>query len=146
MDTALPDWPPEDDQETLDAERYRRTWTAWQIQIQEMRQLLQVTGLLSDVSAEARPEFTIALRERLLHEQAETPARNRHTRLVVAAMGAALLLTLGTAGVAAAAQGATPGSTLYPLKTGIEDIQVGLSMGEGGPSASRVGDCASAPR
>ena len=128
--THSPDWLPEDDQETLDAERLQAHLDGLANPDAEMRQLLQVTGLLSDASAEARPEFTSALRERLLHEQAETPARNRHTRLVVAAIGAALLLTLGTAGVAAAAQGAIPGSTLYPLKTGIEDIQVGLSMGD----------------
>ena len=127
--THSPDWPPEDDQETLDAERLQAHLDGLANPDSEMRELLQVTNLLSDASAEARPEFTSALRERLLLERAETPVRNRHTRLVVAAMGAALLLTLGTAGVAAAAQGATPGSTLYPLKTGIEDIQVGLSMG-----------------
>ena len=125
--THSPDWPPEDDQETLDAERLQAHLDGLANPDSEMRELLQVTNLLSDASAEARPEFTSALRERLLLERAETPVRNRHTRLVVAAMGTALLLTLTTAGLAAA-QGAKPGSTLYPLKTGLEDIQVGLSM------------------
>jgi hypothetical protein len=88
----------------LDAERLQAHLDGLANPDSEMRQLLQVTSLLSDVSVEARPEFTSALRERLLHEQAETPARNRHTRLVVAAM-VRHCCSRWAAGVAAAAQG-----------------------------------------
>ena len=47
-------------------------------------------------------------------------------RGALAASVAALLLTIG-GGVVFAAQDAIPGDTLYPIKTGVENVQVALA-------------------
>ncbi len=87
-----------------------------------------------------RPEFSADLRSRLMVE-AETalrpetatlllPARERgrrERRLAVAA--SAFVLVGGTTTMAAAAQSALPGDTLYPIKRGIERVEAGLNVG-----------------
>jgi hypothetical protein len=89
-----------------------------------------------------RPEFAADLRERLLAEAGTVvapapgltlpsrPRGKRERRLAVAASVAVLLG--GTAGVAAAAQQALPGEALYPLKRGIENVEVRLATSPSG--------------
>jgi hypothetical protein len=90
-----------------------------------------------------RPDFSSDLRDRLMAEArtvltAENaalrlptrPTGRRERRMAVAA--SVLVLVGGTAGMAAAAQDALPGEALYPIKRGIEQAQVGLSISPAG--------------
>jgi len=93
------------------------------------------------VGATPKPAFSTDLRARLLAEASETsetsrvpqallpvpdrPRTVRQRRLVAAAT--ATIVLGGTAGMASAAQGALPGEALYPVKRGIEQVQVGLA-------------------
>ena len=95
-------------------------------------------GAELDPSATPRAAFSLDLRERLMVEadvalkpQTATlalPVRThgRRERRLVAAATAAILLG-GTAGMATAAQDALPGEALYPIKRGIEKVDVSLS-------------------
>lgn len=115
-------------------------------------ELLQVVGALRAVPAPApRPDFSAALRERLMAEadtalvprdraverRLTVPARTgerRDRRLAVAA--GALAMVGATATVAVAAQSALPGDALYPVKRALEDAQAGVSVGEGAKGAA----------
>jgi hypothetical protein len=111
---------------------------------EETTRLLELVGTLrSQASAEPRAEFAGDLRTRLMAE-AETALRpesanlllpvrergRRERRLVAAA--SAFVLVGGTATMAAAAQSSLPGEALYPIKRGIEQAEVGLSMSPAG--------------
>lgn len=89
-----------------------------------------------------RPDFVLDLRERLM-VAAETdlvPAtpetgsartsasRKGHRRL--ATIAAATVFVGGTAGMAAAAQGTLPGDSLYPIKRGLENVQLHLNTSD----------------
>jgi hypothetical protein len=105
--------------------------------------LAVVASLRDQQRAEPRAEFATDLRSRLMAE-AETvlrpeagnlllPVRDRgrrERRLVAAA--SAFVLIGGTTTMAAAAQGSLPGEALYPIKRGIEQAQVGLSLSPAG--------------
>lgn len=99
------------------------------------------TRLRSHAPVDPRPEYVADLRERLLTAADELlvpgdplvlPARRtpRERRLVAAASVAVVLA--GSTGLAAAAQEALPGETLYPVKRGIERAQAGLSVSDAG--------------
>lgn len=111
---------------------------------EEITHLLGVVETLRTQEQVApRPEFSADLRSRLMVE-AETalrpetatlllPARERgrrERRLAVAA--SAFVLVGGTTTMAAAAQSALPGDTLYPIKRGIERVEAGLNVGPAG--------------
>jgi len=91
-----------------------------------------------------RPEFVSDLRERLMAaadeaivpSTASTPARvqtvapmHPHRRRL-ATLAAGLTIVGGTAGVAAAAQGTLPGDSLYPVKRGLETLQLHLATSD----------------
>ncbi len=110
----------------------------------DTRDLVGVATLLREHPAPApREEFVSDLRTRLMLE-AQTaltpematlrlPTRTqsgRERRLVAAA--SAVILIGGTTGVAAAAQSALPGDTLYPIKRGIERAETGLTLDAAG--------------
>jgi len=112
---------------------------------EELRPLVSVaTALREEHPQEAapRPEFATELRALLMAEAERTfspdarlvlaPRQHgpRERRLAVAASVAVLLG--GSAGIAAAAQGALPGEALYPLKRGIEQAEAGLSVSTAG--------------
>jgi hypothetical protein len=95
-----------------------------------------------DPAAVPRAEFAADLRSRLMAEAVEvmTPdsvlvlparTRGRRERRLVAAASAVVLLG-GSAGMAAASQGALPGDALYPVKRGIERVEAGVSMSPAG--------------
>ena len=54
-----------------------------------------------------------------------TPARRR-----LGTVAASLVIVGGTAGMAAAASGALPGESLYPVKRGVEDISTAAHLGD----------------
>jgi hypothetical protein len=112
---------------------------------EELRPLVSVaTALRAEHPLEAapRPEFAAELRALLMAEAERTfspdaplvlaPRQHgpRERRLAVAASVAVLLG--GSAGMAAAAQGALPGEALYPIKRGIEQAEAGLSVSTAG--------------
>lgn len=117
----------------------------------EISTLIQlVASLRAHELARPRDEFAAELRGRLMLE-AETalrpapaalllPARPRgarERRLVAAA--SAFVLIGGTTTMAAAAQSALPGEALYPIKRGIEQAEVGLSMSAAGKGRDLLG-------
>lgn len=130
-----PDWSSADD-DALEAERFQAVLDGLPTEDDELRDLAALANSLGAESVVADQEFVSDLRTRLLETAAnEIPqpsvTRGRPpkglNRFAVAAVAAALLVTT-TAGVASAAQTAIPGSALYPVKTGLEDIQVEISQ------------------
>lgn len=105
--------------------------------------LLELVGALRSTPAvEARPEFVAGLRERLM-DAADTalapsetarlslpPRRSSRDRRIAAAVGGFALVG-ATTSMAMAAQSALPGDVLYPVKRAIENVQTGVSVGEG---------------
>jgi hypothetical protein len=96
-----------------------------------------------------RPDFAADLRERLMSEApdalaegAATPRSRRDATVVsfpasprrrTASVVAAAAIVLGsTAGVAAASQSALPGETLYPVKRGIEQLELSVNRSDHG--------------
>jgi hypothetical protein len=120
------------------------------IQVDDAERFHDLTATVDQLRAQeipvARAEFVADLRTRLMAAAdtilvpVEKPARptnvvtlspsiRRHNRrLAVAA--AAFVVVGGTAGVAAAAESALPGSPLYPIKRGIESAQVSLNSSD----------------
>lgn len=107
----------------------------------EVAELVDVVSALRSVETPApRAEFSASLRERLMAEAAETlatnavltlPTRRRGTReRRLAAAASVFVLVGGSAGMAAAAQNALPGDTLYPIKRGLERAEADLSRGD----------------
>lgn len=93
---------------------------------------------------EARPDFVADLRTRLMTaaetdlvaappvvrrapptRAPATPARRR-----LGTVAATLVIVGGSAGMAAAASGALPGDSLYPVKRGVEDISTAVHVGD----------------
>jgi hypothetical protein len=109
----------------------------------ELAELADVVGALRARTAPVpRPEFSVALRERLMVE-AETslardatltlPARRhgvRERRLAV--LAASVVMVGGSAGMAMAAQDALPGDALYPIKRGLEKASTELTSNDAG--------------
>lgn len=108
-----------------------------------------VTLLRSRPQPQPRAEFVADLRERLLAAADEVlvpvpgsrtvsrpdPVRPEPRRFGwrerhLGAAAAAVVLMGATAGMAAAAQGAVPGQTLYPLKRGIEQVELQMSTSD----------------
>ncbi|MCW2781115.1 MAG: hypothetical protein JWR35_1564 [Marmoricola sp.] len=125
--------------------------------------LVATVGMMrSQETPAARPEFVADLRSRLLvaadavlisgdaavTERLSLPRRrmpkpavridHRRERRFGAAI-AALVLVGGTAGMAAAAQGALPGSPLYPIKRGIERAEVSFNTSDSAKGSDMLG-------
>ncbi len=87
-----------------------------------------------------RAEFVADLRERLMLAAAtemvpaapvvrRAPSTTRRNRRL-GTVAAALVIVGGSAGMAAAASGALPGDPLYPVKRGIEQVQIAAHVGD----------------
>jgi hypothetical protein len=143
-------WSSPEDDELLEAERFQATLDGLPVTDPEMQDLVGLARHLGEIpatdpNASADPTFVSQLREQLLDEEPALPTtlqavgaanthrrhRGRSPRLVVAALTAALIFTLASAGVATAAQNAEPGSALYPVKTGLEELQVEITQSPG---------------
>jgi hypothetical protein len=111
----------------------------------ELVPLLRTVTLLREQPRPVpRPAFVTDLRARLLAAADEALApvagsvdtRERRRRPVgwrerhLGAVAAALVMVGSTAGLAAASQGSLPGDTLYPLKRGIEHVEVAMSTND----------------
>ena len=114
----------------------------------EYAEFLGLVSQLRDIEQPVlRPDFAAELRERLMDEAPEalaegsvvprkdatvvsfpsSPRRRRAT-----AVAAAAIVLGSTAGVAAASQSALPGETLYPVKRGIENIELTVARSDHG--------------
>ncbi len=122
-------------------------------------ELLELVGALRSVPApQARPEFVVDLRERLLvaaeselvvapaaRERDDVarltikPRRTHRERRVGIALGAVAILG-ATTSMAVASQSAIPGDTLYPLKRAIENTQAGFSVGDDAKGETILGN------
>lgn len=111
-----------------------------------------VSLLTSHPAVSPRPDFSADLRERLMAaaetELVAAPAPQRLTSPVtapssspvrrrLATVAASLVVVGGTAGMAAAAQGALPGDPLYPIKRGGEAVVAAVQPGSDGSSDLR---------
>jgi hypothetical protein len=110
------------------------------------RQLVDTVRRLESVEPpEMRAAFVTDVRERLLREHSATipvterprrdavplPVRRRIRRPGLVPVGAVAAIVLGTAtAVGAVSQQALPGDALYPVKRGIERVDVGLSRSD----------------
>jgi len=130
-----PDWSSADD-DALEAERFQAVLDGLPTEDGELQDLAALANSLGADSVVADQQFVSDLRNRLVATAtSETPQpvatrgrpRRGFNRIAVAAVAAAVLVTT-SAGVASAAQTAIPGSALYPVKTGLEDIQVEISQ------------------
>jgi len=123
----------------------------------DLDQLVALAAELRELPAiEPRPEFSAALRERLMSAAATelTPpstsraaapdaiaarltvrslsgssVRSKRQRRLTAGV-AALVIVGGTAGAAVASQGTLPGDTLYPIKRAVENVRTGFSLSD----------------
>ncbi len=96
-----------------------------------------------------RADFVAELRSRLMLA-AETdmvpappvvrrlPTRSRRKRRLGTA-AAALVIVGGTAGMAAAASGALPGESLYPIKRGVEQVTIAAHVGDASKGSALLG-------
>ena len=113
-------------------------------------ELVATVQVLSDQPlVTPRAEFAAELRSRLmLAAEADlvpappvvrrAPTRSqRNRRLGTAA--AALVIVGGTAGMAAAASGALPGQSLYPIKRGIEQVTTAAHIGDAAKGSALLG-------
>ncbi|MGH3348336.1 MAG: DUF5667 domain-containing protein [Nocardioides sp.] len=105
-----------------------------------------------------RPDFTLALRERLMAE-ADTvllpapdtrsadaerltlPRRTARDRRIAAAVGAVAILGASTS-IAVAAQSALPGEMLYPIKRLLETAETGAQLSDSGKGSSLLENAA----
>jgi hypothetical protein len=109
----------------------------------ELAELVGVVSALRAHEAPApRPEFSAELRERLLAEAGTTlaadavvrhpPRRSGSRERRLALVASSVVLVGGSAGLAAASQGALPGDALYPIKRGIERAQTDIGTSPAG--------------
>src|SRR6187200_2485029 len=114
----------------------------------EYAEFLGLVSQLRDIEQPVlRPDFAAELRERLMDEAPEALAEGsvvpRKDATVVSfpssprrrkatAVAAAAIVLGSTAGVAAASQSALPGETLYPVKRGIENIELTVARSDHG--------------
>jgi hypothetical protein len=112
--------------------------TATQAVADRYAELLDTVAVLRDQpEVIPRAEFVGELRSRLMtaaetqlvatpsvvrHLPTSTTDRTARTRRRLGSVAAALVIAGGSAGMAAAASGALPGETLYPVKLGVEQV------------------------
>ena len=104
--------------------------------VEQLRELPEVTpradfvgDLRSRLMAAAEVELAPApVRRKTVPSLPEERARRRHRRM--GTIAASLVIVGGTAGMAAAASGALPGETLYPVKLGIEQVTTAVHFGD----------------
>lgn len=106
---------------------------------EKLEPLLRAAVILQATpSVEPSPEFRVRTRQALI-EKVSVPAavaarRFRPRRLLMQLVAAALIFLLIVGGIAAASTSALPTSPLYPVKLGIEKVQLALA----GSNAARA--------
>jgi hypothetical protein len=112
----------------------------------EVRELVAIAAAMQATSPVLpRADFTAELRAQLVaaaHRELSSPAdgeptprserprRSGYRRLGVAAATGAFVVVGGTTGIASASENALPGDLLYPVKRGVEQIDLALTTNE----------------
>jgi len=122
-----------------DAQAFADAWngdaSARDADIAELVRTAQLVS--SSADARMRPEFRLELRGQLMREAATSlvstttarpaaPVRQRSVRRRLVALVAVLVATLGAVGMVASSASALPGDMLYPLKRGVESVELAL--------------------
>lgn len=100
----------------------------------DIADLARLAGSLHRVAADPSPDFVTGLRAQLMTEAPNvlvaratpptTPPRRARKRLVAAAVGA--ITVAGAFGIVTTSAQALPGDMLYPVKRGVETVQLSL--------------------
>lgn len=113
----------------------------------ELAELVRTAETLCASAAATAPreEFRVALRERLMVEAAETLVQQEHAgaapaarpvaapspvRRRVAALAGTAVAAVGAVGMVTTSASAVPGDALYPVKRGVENVELALQRGE----------------
>lgn len=105
----------------------------------ELKPLLEIAAALKPDEVTPSPEFAQSAKRRILADEHPAPGKTTIGRwfwskpavvrfLVTFATGL-VLLGAGGAGTVYAAQGSLPGDTLYPVKIGVENLQLAVTAG-----------------
>src|SRR5271157_948626 len=104
----------------------------------ELRSLLEIAACLTADEVIPSPELKERIKLHLFEEARPSPKQlsNRHfwswleptpVKVLASVLLGVLILVAAGSGTVYAAQSSTPGSTLYPVKTGVENIQLALT-------------------
>ncbi|MFZ3062494.1 MAG: DUF5667 domain-containing protein [Actinomycetota bacterium] len=110
---------------------------------EKLEPLLRAAVILQATpSVEPSPEFRVRTRQALI-EKVSVPAavaarRLRPRRLLMQLVAAALIFLLIVGGIAAASTSALPTSPLYPVKLGIEKVQLALATSDAARANLRI--------
>ncbi|MCX6408310.1 MAG: DUF5667 domain-containing protein [Propionibacteriales bacterium] len=141
-----------------DAQAFHEAWESGAHGTGQVAELVRTAQTLrTSASAAPRPEFTSALRERLIAEgrtvlvpapgasrrtaaagdaaPAAAPSRARR-RLATAAVAA--VSSLGVVGLVASSASALPGDVLYPVKRTVEDVELALHRSDEARGTQRL--------
>jgi len=99
-----------------------------------------VGDLRSRLMTAAETELVVATPTRTVTSLPEERLRRRNRRL--GTIAASLVVVGGTAGMAAAASGALPGETLYPVKRGIEQVTTAVRIDDASQGKALLGQAA----
>jgi len=100
----------------------------------ELTSLLQIAAGLKAEAAEPSPEFKLRAKQYLFEQMQEKPGKAAHSlwfwparlpaRIAVSVLSGLIVLSAAGGSTVYAAQSSLPGDTLYPVKIGVENIQL----------------------
>lgn len=112
----------------------------------EVRELVRFAESLCESAVDPSPEFRLSLRAQLMADaatvlvKAPAPGDRSHVRAFkpsehpvrrrLAAATAALIATSGMVGIVASSAQAIPGDMLYPVKRGVETVELSMHRGD----------------
>lgn len=139
-----------------DAHAFHEAWESGTHATAEVAELVRAAELLcASAVAAPRPEFRAALRDRLMVEAqtalvpdpgasrpvrapvAEAPARSPLRRRF-AGLAVAAVSSLGVVGLVAGSAQAIPGDVLYPVKRGVENVELAMQRTDEDRGAQRL--------
>lgn len=140
-----------------DAQAFHEAWESGASAAGDTAQLVRTARALHvSATAAPRPEFALALRERLMTE-AQTvlvpdpgaarrapaarvvePAAPSGARRRLAGVAVAAVSSLGVVGLVAGSASALPGDVLYPVKRTVEDVELAMHRSDEGRGAQRL--------
>ena len=117
--------------------------------VQQLRALPEVTpraefvgDLRSRLMTAAETELVAVPKTTLRAVPSLPEERTKRRNRRLGTIAASLVVVGGTAGMAAAAQGALPGETLYPIKRGIEQVTTAAHFGDASQGRALLGQAA----
>jgi hypothetical protein len=105
----------------------------------ELRELLEITACLKPDDVTPSPEFKQRAKAHIFEEIRPAPAKVPHSlwnwheltpvKVLASVVLGVLILVLAGGSTVYAAQSSLPGDTLYPVKTGVESLQLAVTPG-----------------